>query len=197
MLSVLFGSDARIKILNLFLLSPEQKYSSNQISKEAGLSTAIVRRELINLEKSGLLKREGLVKNSGEKAASDKNLYYLEKNFILYPELKALFIKAQILSSQKFITDLQKICQPKFLALSGLFVDNSKSPTDIFLVTRVRRLEFLKLIKELEKDLGREVNFTLMDESEFIYRREIMDVFLYDILEGDNIILIDQIPKNK
>jgi DNA-binding Lrp family transcriptional regulator len=197
MLSVLFGSDARIKILNLFLLSPEQKYSSNQISKEAGLSTAIVRRELINLEKSGLLKREGLVKTSGEKAASDKNLYYLEKNFILYPELKALFIKAQILSSQKFITDLQKICQPKFLALSGLFVDNSKSPTDIFLVTRVRRLEFLKLIKELEKDLGREVNFTLMDESEFIYRREIMDVFLYDILEGDNIILIDQIPKNK
>jgi len=190
MLSALFGSEARIKILNFFLLSLEQKYSPNQISREANLSTAVVRRELVNLEKLGILKKE-----KHEKSAHDKNLYYLETSYILYQELKALFVKAQILSSQKFINDLQKICQPKFLALSGLFVNNSKSPTDLFVVARVRRLEFLKLIKEFEHDLGKEINFTLMDESEFIYRREIMDIFLYNILEGNNIILIDQISK--
>lgn len=192
MLSVLFGSEARIKILNFFLLRETQKYSSSQISKETGLSPSVVRRELLSIEKSGLLKKE---KNN--KSANDKIFYFLENNFILYPEIKALFIKAQILSSQKFINDLQKICQPKFLALSGLFINNSKSPTDILVVARVRRLEFLKLIKELEHDLGKEINFTLMDETEFTYRREIMDVFLYNILEDENIILIDQILKNK
>lgn len=192
MLSVLFGSEARIKILNFFLLRETQKYSSSQISKETGLSSSVVRRELLNIEKSGLLKKE---KNN--KSANDKIFYFLENNFILYPEIKALFIKAQILSSQKFINDLQKICQPKFLALSGLFINNSKSPTDILVVARVRRLEFLKLIKELEHDLGKEINFTLMDETEFTYRREIMDVFLYNLLEDENIILIDQILKNK
>ena len=190
MLSALFGSEARIKILNFFLLSLEQKYSPNQISREANLGAAVVRRELVNLVKLGILKKEKL-----EKSAGDKNLYYLETSFILCQELKALFVKAQILTSQKFINDLQKICQPKFLALSGLFVNNSKSPTDLFVVARVRRLEFLKLIKEFEHDLGKEINFTLMDESEFIYRREIMDIFLYNILEGNNIILIDQISK--
>ncbi len=192
MLSVLLGSETRIKILNLFLLNQAQKYSSNQISREVALSAAVVRRELLILEKSGIIKKEKM-----DKPGTDKNFYYIETSFILFPELKALFTKLQILSSQKFISDLQKICQPKFLALSGLFVNNSSSPTDILIVARVRRLEFLKLIKELEKDLGREINFTLMDESEFIYRREIMDVFLYNILEGDNIILIDQIQKNK
>lgn len=188
MLSVLFGSEARIKVLNFFLLNPDQKYSSNQISKEIGINAAIIRRELLNLEKTELIKKE-----KGVKPITDKFLYYVEKSYILYPELKALFTKTQILSSQKFIVDLQKICQPKFLALSGLFVNNSTSPTDILIVARVRRLEFLKLIKELENDLGKEVNYTLMDESEFLYRREIMDVFLYNILEGNNIILIDQI----
>ena len=178
--------------MNLFLLNQAQKYSSNQISREAALSATIVRRELLTLEKSGIIKKE-----KTDKPGTDKNFYFIDTSFILFPELKALFTKLQILSSQKFIGDLQKICQPKFLALSGLFVNNSSSPTDILIVARVRRLEFLKLIKELEKDLGREVNFTLMDESEFIYRREIMDVFLYNILEGDNIILIDQIQKNK
>lgn len=190
MLSVLLGSETRIKILNFFLLNQTQKYSSNQISHEVALSAAIIRRELIILEKTGVIKKE-----KGIKPGVEKNFYFIEQNFILYPELKALFIKMQILSSQKFIDDLQKICQPKFLVLSGLFVNNSNSPTDILVVARVRRLEFLKLIKELEKDLGKEVNFTLMDESEFVYRRDIMDVFLYNILAEDNIVLIDQISK--
>ena len=192
MLSALFGSEARIKILNFLFLNLEQKYSSTQISLKVGVSAAVIRRELINLEKSGLIKKDKV-----EKSANDKAFYYIERSFILYPELRALFAKLQILTSQKFITDLQKTCQPKFLALSGLFVNDSKSPTDILLVGRVRRLEFLKLIKELEKDLGKEVNFTLMDEKEFLYRKEIMDVFLYNILDGNNIILIDQILNDK
>ena len=192
MLSLIFGTEARIKILNHFILGPEQRYSSNQISKETGLSAAIVRREIINLEKSGILKKEKV-----ENGTTEKNFYLLERSHVLYPELKALFIKLQIISSQKFITDLQKICQPKFLALSGTFINNSDSPTDILIVTRVRRLEFLKLIKELEHNLGKEINFTLMDESEFTYRRDIMDVFLYNILEGEKIVLIDQLLKDK
>jgi hypothetical protein len=192
MLSAFFASEARIKILNFFLLGLEQKYSPNQVSKETGLNSALVRRELINIEKTGLLKKDKL-----EKGKSEKNFYFIERSFILYPELKALFIKTQILSSQKFLGDLQKICQPKFLALSGVFVNKSESPTDILIVARVRRLEFLKLIKELEHDLGREINFTLMDESEFTYRRDIMDVFLYNILEGEKIVLIDQLLNDK
>lgn len=190
MLSLLFGSEARIKILNFFLLGSIQGYYPNQISRETGLNAAVIRRELANLAKSGLLKKE-----PAAQLKTAKSFYCLDDNFILYPELKALFVKTQILSSREFIADLQKICQPKFLLLSGLFVNNSQSPTDILIVARVRRPEFLKLIKGLEKDLGKEVNFTLMDEREFIYRRAIMDIFLYNILEGDNIILIDQLLK--
>ena len=54
-----------------------------------------------------------------------------------------------------------------------------------------------RLIKELEKDLGREINFTILKESEFRYREDIMDIFLYNILEGKTLILLDNLHKTK
>jgi len=194
MLNALFGSEARTRILNLFLLHPEQKYYLRQLSRELNLQVNSVRRELDNLVKFGLIVEEKSSEKSSQKESrGDKKYFTANRLFLLYPEIKALFIKAQILSSQKFIDGLQKICQPKFLALTGLFTNYPESQTDILIVGQVRRPAFLKLIKNLEKDLGREINFTIMSETEFKYRREIMDIFLYNIVEGKTIILIDNL----
>lgn len=193
MLNALFGSEARTKILNLLLLPTEQKYYLQQIVRDLNLPANSVKRELENLEKFGLIGSEKILIGSSKK--SEKKYYSANKNFVLYPEIKALFIKSQILSSQKFILGLQKICQPKFLALTGLFTNYSEAQTDLLIVGHVRRPAFLKLIKDLEKDLGREINYTIMEEREFRYRREIMDIFLYQILEGKTIVLIDNLDK--
>ena len=48
------------------------------------------------------------------------------------------------------------------------------------------------MIKELEAEVGRELNYTLMDMREYIYRRDITDVFLYEILERKKIVAIDE-----
>jgi hypothetical protein len=117
------------------------------------------------------------------------------KNFIIFPEIKALLIKAQILSSQKFIDGLKKIANPKFLALTGIFTSDTDAKTDMIIIGPLKRAPFLKLISNLEKDLGRELNFTIMDEAEFIYRQEVMDIFIYNVLSGKNIILIDNLKE--
>jgi len=186
MLNALIGSETRIKLLNLFLLYPDKQYNLRALSRDLGLSLTAIKREVESLMKFGLLNES----NETEKKTSGKSFRANEK-FILYPEIRALFIKAQILSSQKFLTGLQKICQPKFLALTGLFTNYPESQTDILVVGQIRRTAFLKLIKDLEKDLGREINFTILSEKEFHYRREIMDIFLYNILEGKTLILLD------
>ena len=56
MLGNLFGSNARVKILKLFLLHPEKKYYIRQLARDLDLQVNSVRRELDNLEKFGLLK---------------------------------------------------------------------------------------------------------------------------------------------
>jgi predicted ArsR family transcriptional regulator len=55
MLGKLFGSKARVKILKLFLSSPDEKFYIRQVARELKLQLNSVRRELDNLEQFGLL----------------------------------------------------------------------------------------------------------------------------------------------
>jgi len=196
MLDAIFGSATRVKILNLFLLYPEKRYRLAALARDFSLPAASLRHEIDNLVRFGLVSEEKILPTEGKKKTEFK-AYGANTKFILYPEIKALFAKAQILFSQKFIDSLQKICQPKLLALTGLFTNYPEAQTDLLIVGSIRRAAFLKLIKELEKDLRREINYTIMDEKEFRYRREIMDIFLYNILTGKTLTLINNIDKDK
>ncbi len=187
MLNALFGSESRVKIINLFFLYPDKRYSLQQIAHASGLPLNSLRREIDNLLKAGVIRE--VEPEEGEK----KKSFSVNPEFILYPEISALFAKTQILFSQNFIINLQKICQPKLLILSGFFVNYPEAKTDLLLVGTIRREAFLKLVKGLERELGREINFTVMTEREYRYRRDVMDIFLYNILEGKKLILIDAI----
>ena len=207
MLNALFGSEARVKLLNLFLLHPETKYYIQQIARELKLTSNSAQKEIDSLVKLGLIisapapiiqmtedaapteSKKSNKKNEDKKL--EKKYFEINGQFILYPEIKALFIKSQILSSQKFISSLEKNFQPKLLILTGFFTNYPEAQTDLLIVGNVKRPAFLKLISELEKDLGHEINFTILDDKEFKYRQEIMDIFLYNILEGKTIVLID------
>jgi len=200
MLNALFGSSIRVKILSLFLLHPENKNYIPQIARDLKLPAISVRREIDNILKLGLIVETAnpSIDLAPDQADSQKNeikvkskYFEANRNFILYPEIKALFIKAQILSSQKFLLNLQKNFQPKLLALTGFFTNYPEAQTDILIVGHIKRPPFLKLISELEKDLGHEINFTILDEKEYLYRQEIMDIFIYNIIEGKTITLID------
>ncbi|MCK5061518.1 hypothetical protein KAR28_03120 [Candidatus Parcubacteria bacterium] len=218
MLSKLFGSKARVKILKLFLIHPDDKFYIRQISRDLNLQLNSVRRELENLEKFGLfvsnpaefdqaveavMSREDFIKQfeepqkSKQKARNktsrmEKKYYQANKNFVLYEEIKALVIKSQMLYEKDFINKLNKAGHPRLLILTGFFVNDADKTIDLFLVGRLNKRKLLKLIKDLENDLGREVNFTLMSNQEFKYRRDITDVFLYDILEGKKLVVIDE-----
>ncbi len=183
MLSKLFGSTCRVKILKIFLLNPDNKYYIRQLARDLGLQVNAVRRELNNLTKIGLIKPE-------KETIKGKRYYSCNHNSILFNELKALFSKAQLLSCQDFIDNLQKLYTPKFLLLSGFFVGNINSSTDLFLVGSFNKSKIVALILELEKELGLEINYTIMSQAEFIYRRQIVDRFLNDLLRGKNIIIL-------
>jgi len=133
----------------------------------------------------------------GEKAPAtasgqEKKYYRANPNFVLFDEIKALIVKAQILYEKDFVKKLQAIGKIKLLVLTGIFVNNPSSLVDILLVGKINKVKLVKLIKELEIELGREINFTVFNPQEFKYRRDITDIFLYGILEGRKLIIIDE-----
>jgi len=219
MLEKLFGSNSRVKILKLFLLNPADKFYIRQLSRDLKLQLNSVRRELENLEKFGILtsdlKNEEQGKGGKETASStspeaistmrgrafprqgsggqEKKYFRANPNFVLFDEIKALIVKAQILYEKDFVRKLNSIGKVKLLVLTGIFVNNPNTLIDILIVGKINKPKLVKLIGELEVELGKEINFTVFGFREFKYRREITDIFLYGILDGRKLVVIDEV----
>lgn len=218
MLGKLFGSNVRVKILKMFVLHPECEYSLKQVIKDLKLQPVSIERELNNLLEFGLIssritpvETEGAEEsdNSGEnkeeksktrsriKAKEPEQgeilLFRVDTRFVLYDEIKMLLVRSQILYEKDFLSKINEIGKIKLLILTGIFVNRDDSPVDLLVVGKINKSRLVKLINNLESDLGKEVNFTVMDSSEFKYRRDITDVFLYEILENKRVVIVDEI----
>jgi DNA-binding transcriptional MocR family regulator len=133
MIEAFFGSKTRVKILRQFLLNAEEKYYLRQLARDLSLQVNSVRRELKHLEACGLLVSadyhhsillDSKSNNAGDKlpakiSKSDKKYYEVNKDFILFSEIRALVLKAQTMVGQNFLNELQEICRPKLLILTG------------------------------------------------------------------------------
>jgi len=195
MLSKLFGSNSRVKILKLFLLNPKQKFYVREVARNLDLQLNSVHRELANLLEIGLIvaREDDTVAEKGVKVVKqDKKYYQVNESFVFYNELKALLVKSQILYEKDFTDKLKKIGNIKLMLLTGFFVNDPESTVDLFVVGDFSKDRLAKLLKELESDLVKEVNYSVMNEEEFNYRREIADVFLYNILDGEKVVIIDE-----
>jgi len=221
MLEKLFGSNSRVKILKIFLLNPDKKYYIRQLARDLKLQVNSIRRELENLEQFGLLiskmsnqsendndaneemenlqkLKDGKIVEKKEKVVEvtnkqEKKFYQTNKSFILYEEIKSLIVKAQLLHEKDFVNKISKLGNLKLVILTGFFVNKKDSVTDILVVGGVAKEKLKKVINDLEKELGREVNYTLLTFEEFKHRRDMTDIFLYDILEGDKVVVVDEI----
>ena len=94
MLEQLFSSRTRVKLLQVFLINPDNNYFIREIGRKIGEHINSVRRELKNLTNIGL------VTSYSEK---QKIYYKANKDFFLYPEIKSLVFKAQVMMEQNFI----------------------------------------------------------------------------------------------
>jgi len=210
MLEQLFGSKARVKLLKLFFSNPEKYYFLRQLARDLKLQLNSVRREIENLENLGIImqvdysapkagqtektppdKEKTLLPDDQKKIL--KKFYIINADFVLYQELRTLFIKSQFLLERKFIERVQEIGKLRYFALTGYFVGNDGMTTDILAVGSINRQKLAVMIKQFEKEINHEINYTVMNYQEFKYRKDITDRFLYNILENKKIIIINKL----
>jgi predicted transcriptional regulator len=86
MLEALFTSRVRVKLLTLFMTNITERFYGRDLAQRLGEHFNAVWQELRNLEEVGLVKAE-------EEAR--RKYYTVNTAFPLYPELRALVLKAQ------------------------------------------------------------------------------------------------------
>lgn len=203
MLEQIFGSKTRVRLLMLLLNNPDKPFYLREISRKIGVQLNSVRREVINLEKNEIVKSVKMLSDDQEagkikkksKPKKYKKYYLINTESVIYPELKAMFLKAQLLLEKSLIKEIEKIAYVQYLVLTGTFVGLENFSTDLLLVGKVNKRNIAKVIRRFERELNRQINYTVMSTQEFKYRQDITDRFLYDILENKKIVVMDKLTK--
>ncbi len=177
-------SRVRVKLLSLFLSNPGSMYHVRDIVRKVGEEINAVRRELAHMEKGGMVTKE---------QRANRLFYTFRKDYPLYFELMEVIGKTTGLG-WNIVKHKAKLGKIKFAMLSGRLLRSlprkSQSDVDLLVVGTVVLPELAQLIKAEEVRRERELNYTVMTEEEFQFRKRRRDPFVLSILEGSRLMLV-------
>ena len=195
MLEHLFGSKTRLKLLQAFYCNPDKPYYVRELARFINTQLNAVRREIANLEKLGIIEHVEQERDKNSLKRTERSKFYkLRTDSLLFNELKNLLSKAQVLEEKELIEQVrQKGGKIKLFILSGVFTQSKDAPTDILLVGDIKPVVINRIFNKFEEVLNSAIRYTIMNEQEYLERKEIGDKFLYNILESDSVIAIDEL----
>lgn len=178
-LAKLFTSADRVKVIRLFLLNPEDVFLPKEISDRAKISPQSTRRELNLLSSVDFICR-------GKRTENKRKIegWSLNFSFPLLNPLKNLVLDTTPLSRVEFLRKTKKAGVIKLVILSGIFIQKENSRVDVLIVgDKMKRNLLEKLLRETEAEVGKELVYAIFETSDFVYRLNICDKFVRDILD--------------
>lgn len=186
-LEKLFNSKTQVRVMKFLINNPEEKFQAFELAKKIKLNLSAVKKELNKFQKIKLI---------SSNFKKRKRYYFLNQNFVLYSELKKIILKAEPPENSQILKQIKKIGGIKLAILGGIFVKDKKRRADADIMIIGEKINSRKLknfLNNLEAELGREINYILMNVQEFLYRQDMYDKFLIDFLERPHKILIDKL----
>ncbi|MCK5827811.1 nucleotidyltransferase domain-containing protein [Candidatus Bipolaricaulota bacterium] len=172
MLVKLFGSDARVKVLSLFLLNAGSEYYLREIAQKTGLAVRSVQRAVGSLVEIEILKRE---------KRGNSVYFVLNSENPIAGDLKAIFLKTVGL-----VEPVRQALEPLSESIAVAFIYGSiakgearaESDIDLMIVSANLGLaDVYPALGDVESTLGRSVNPNIMTLAEWKKRRQVPDSF--------------------
>jgi hypothetical protein len=187
--SQLFESRVRARLIKFFMLNDKHEYSSQDIIQKNKISATQVVRELHRFEKMKMI----LVRTK-----KGKKYYQTNTGFIFYPELKNLVVKSNTMPECRSLNQIKNLGRVRLALVSGVFLNYPKGRADLLVVgDELSRAKVKHLLENLEAEVGKEINYSIMGSDEFKYRTDMLDKFVMEFLEGPYDEIICRIPNLK
>lgn len=176
-------SRVRSKLLKVFLQDPQEMFYVRQLTRRVGEEINAVRRELARMQKRGMLKSE----------PRGNRLYYtFRKDYPFYQELLQLVAKTSGLGGA-IRKQQKKLGKVKYAMLSGKFIRHkprAEGNVDLLIVGNIVLPQLSVIVREEEAKRKQEINYTVMTQDEFEFRRKRRDPFLLGVLTESRIMII-------
>lgn len=181
-LGKILGSSARVKIMRLFLLNRSKSFKNKDIVKRSRISPDIVRRELRLLSSINFIKKRSSVSQD-----------WSFNSFFKYAgEFEDLLVRSDTLNKEKILDNFKKVGRVKLFIVSGVFIKNQDSRVDLLIVgDRLKKTRIEQGIRKLEAEIGVELIYAIFDTKEFIYRLNMYDKLVRDILDYPHEVLLE------
>lgn len=203
-LAKIFGSAHKVKIMRLFLLNPSVGFEAKDISMRSMISLTNARKELSHLLTAGFVKKKTFVKAVKVRGKSKNKKV---SGFVFnetFPYRDALY---NLLLDTEFIDP--KILEKKFsgagkvnlLLASGVFMQDQGSRVDLLIVgNHLKRNIIDRQVRLLEAEIGKELVYALFETPDFLYRANMYDKLVREIVDYPYILLKDngilnQVPR--
>jgi len=197
-LDQLFESQAKVKLLKFFFRNAEDIFQQKDIFRRLRSNIALVRQEMKKLEKSGIIKQKKAILSFENKKGvirkEKRTVFYLNHEFNYISELRNLILKSTIASKSDLVNRVRKIGSIKLFVLSGIFTNNNNAVADLLIVgNKINQRKLNNLLKDLEAEIGKELNCATMTIKEFDYRYDMYDRFIRDLISDNSEILIQRV----
>lgn len=141
--------------------------------------------------------RRSVPRKTTKKPKSER-LYQANPAAPFFDELRNLILKISPPSFPYLERGLKKIGRLKLVVVTGVFLNINSARVDLMVVgDDIDYKKFNNFIKNLENDLGLELRYVVLGTEEFLYRYDMFDRFVRDILEYPHKKLINRIKELK
>ena len=181
-LNYLFISKVRVKTIKYFIFHPEDPIHLRALVRELQEEINAVRRELSRLVESDLIRCE---------VRGNRKFFVLNKEHFFLDELMGLIHKSFGVGGA-ILNNIDTLGEVNFVILTGsftYFTAPNKNIIDLIIIGNVDADKVTEIVSEAEKKLNREINYTMMKNSEFILKKKRRDIFVMQLLLSKKILL--------
>ena len=180
-LGKILGNPARVKIMRLFLLNRSEGFQGKDVAKRSRVSPDVARKEINLLASVNFIKKRS-------KASKD---WYFNSFFQYAIEFEDLLVRSGKLDKEELLHNFKKVGQVKLIIVSGVFIKSDGSRVDLLVVgNKLKKSKIEKEIRKIEAEIGMELVYAVFDTKEFIYRLNMYDKLVRDILDYPHEVLL-------
>jgi hypothetical protein len=179
----LIVSKVRVKILTLFIISPENLLHVREIVRRVDEEINAVRRELARMEKFGVVSSEW---------RANRRLYRFRKDYKFYTDILSMVTKTSGVGGA-IVKNQTRLGRIKYAFISSRFLKNEESgpeDVDILIVGQIVLPELQAIVADEQARREREINYSFMDEAEFNFRVRRRDPFILRVLVQPKVMLV-------
>jgi len=194
-LAILFGSQARVKLLRFFLFNPLQEFTFDDISRRAKLVRRTARTEINALERAEIIRKKMIYVKHKTKDIKVRMLgYSLNDKSPQLSSLQTFLFETAPINGTTVLKHIRKVGPLDFVACAGIFMREFDRRLD--LIVAMKKLQEGKIevaIRALEAELGIEIRYATFTTEDLLYRVGMYDKLTRDVFDYPYQILIDKI----